>query len=209
MNQKRLIITSTISIILVSILFIGSTYSVFTTTIPDEEINSYKTGNLSLEVTGTDNQIQNILPTDEKNSDKLTPYRISVKNKGTVPYKFNIILEETTSSNKIDNKYIMTKVGTLDTIPLNKCKDNILKSDIIILPNEIVDIDIRIWIIDTVPNTEINKSFFAKIKIDGVATQNKKTNVDNTTLTNPLSTQPQDSQDQAQISDNIEKEESQ
>ena len=188
MNKKRLIITSTISIILVSILFIGSTYSIYTTTSPDEEINTYKTGNLDIEVLGDEETIKNILPTSTEESDKVTPYRITVKNKGTVPYQFNIIAEETTSSNKIDHKYIMTKVGTLDVMSLDSCQDNILKSDIIVLPNETVDIDVRIWISDKVQNSEINKSFFAKLKIEGAAIQNRNSNTDNTNLTNPLTT---------------------
>ena len=47
-SKKRLIITSVISIILVSILFIGSTYSIFTSTDVDQESNVYQTGNLSI-----------------------------------------------------------------------------------------------------------------------------------------------------------------
>ena len=185
MNQKRLIITSIISIILVSVLFIGSTYSVYTSKAPNEEINSYKTGNLNIEVIGDETPIENILPTSEEESDKLKPYRISIKNLGTVSYKFNVILEETTSSNKINHEYIMTKLGTLEAKALSECENNIIKSDIIILPNETIDIDVRIWINDNVPNTEMNKSFFAKIKIEGEATQSKNMN-NNELLINPL-----------------------
>ena len=205
MNQKRLIITSLISIILVSVLFIGSTYSVFTTTSPDEEINSYKTGNLDIEVTGADQPIENILPTSIEKSDEINPYRISIKNIGTVPYIFNIILEETTSTNQINHKYIMTKVGVLDPISLEECDNNIIKRNIIILPNETVDVDIRVWISDKIPNTEMKKSFFSKIRIAGEATQ-KTTKKDNEILINPSknTTQSEDLQNQNQQSDNKE-----
>ncbi len=205
MNQKRLIITSLISIILVSVLFIGSTYSVFTTTSPDEEINSYKTGNLDIEVTGADQPIENILPTSIEKSDEINPYRISIKNIGTVPYIFNIILEETTSTNQINHKYIMTKVGVLDPISLEECDNNIIKRNIIILPEETVDVDIRVWISDKIPNTEMKKSFFSKIRIAGEATQ-KTTKKDNEILINPSknTTQSEDLQNQNQQSDNKE-----
>lgn len=185
MNPKRLIITSTISLILVSILFIGSTYSVFTTTSPDEEINNYKTGNLNIEVIGDETTIKNISPTKDKDSNKLEPYHLTIKNNGTVPYKCNISLVETTTTDKIDNKYIMTKVGKLDSISLNDCKDNIIKKDIIIESGQTQEIDIRIWISDRVPNTEINKSFFAKIKVDGEATKTNNIKIDNSSLINP------------------------
>ncbi len=205
MNQKRLIIASFISVILISILYIGTTYSVYTTTSPDEEINIYKTGNLSIEITGDNETIKNILPTSIEKSDQITPYRLSVKNNGTVPYKFNVILDETTGSNKINHEYIMTRVGSLDVKSLNECNNNVLKEGIVVLPNNIVEIDVRIWITDKVPNSEMNKSFYAKLKIEGSATQSK-IETDNTTLINPLHqiTQSEDSQDSPQQSDNKE-----
>ena len=203
MNRKRLIITSLISIILVSVLFIGNTYSVFTTTSPDEETNSYKTGNLDIEVIGIDKPIENILPTNNEESNKIAPYHISVINKGTVPYMFNIILEETTSTNPINHKYIMTKVGKLKELSLEQCANNILKRNIIVLPEQTVEVDIRTWISDKVPNTEIGKSFFAKIKIEGEAT-NKTNNEDNTLLINPQQETTQSEDQQNQQPDNKE-----
>lgn len=206
MNQKRLIITSAISIILVSILFIGNTYSVFTTTSPDEEINSYKTGTLDIEVIGDNNTIDSIIPIKEEENNSLKPYRITVKNKGTIAYQFNVILDETTSSNSINHKYIMTRVGKLEPISLSETEDNILKKDIIIMPEETIDIDIRVWIANTISNTEMNKSFFAKIKVEGSAIQKKNIKYDNSNLINPLieSTESKDSQDLSQQSDNTE-----
>ena len=215
MSQKRLVIASFISVILVCVLLMGKTYSIYTTTSPDEEINSFKTGTLDIEVIGDNQQIKDIMPTSEENSNTLTPYRIKVKNKGTVPYKFNIKLEETTSSNKIDSKYIMTKVGVLETKPLSDCEDNILKKDIIVLPETTIDIDIRIWISNKVPNTEIKHDMsnqrwriFAKIKIKGESSPNKNVATDNSTLINPQndSIQQKDSQDSHQQSDNTKTE---
>ena len=182
MNQKRLIITSTISIILVSLLVIGKTYSVFTTTSPSEDLTSYKTGTLDIKVIGDEKTIENIKPLSIDAGNKTEPYRISVLNNGTVPYKFNVILDETTGSSSINHDYIMTKVGILPEVKLSECHNNILKEGIIALPGEQVDIDIRVWISDKVPNTEINKSFFSKLKIEGQAIQNKNTKNDNSSL---------------------------
>ena len=66
----------------------------------------------------------------------------------------------------------MTKVGYLDTKPLSECTNNIIKEDVILLVGESVDIDIRVWISDTVPNSELGKSFYAKLTIDGQAVYN-------------------------------------
>lgn len=206
MRQKRLIITSAISVILVSILFINGTYSVFTTTSVDEEVNTYQTGNLDIEIINEeDGVISNVMPTSLENSDYLSPYRIGVKNNGSVAYQFHIILDETTSSDKIDSKYIMTRVGVLDAKSLKSCGNNVLIDGVVVLPGETVFVDVRVWISDEVPNTEMNKSFFAKLKIDGEAIYSKNTDVDNDQLVNPIKSS--NFQAQVQESDNKEKEE--
>ena len=51
MNRKRLIITGVISIILVSILMIGTTYSIFTSKDIEENKNVYTTGILDITYT--------------------------------------------------------------------------------------------------------------------------------------------------------------
>ena len=74
------------------------------------------------------------------------------------------------------------------------------------MPEETIDIDIRVWIANTISNTEMNKSFFAKIKVEGSAIQKKNIKYDNSNLINPLieSTESKDSQDPSQQSDNTE-----
>ena len=59
---------------------------------------------------------------------------------------------------------------------------NIIKSDIILLPKTSVDIDVRVWISEAVQNTEINKSFSARLKIDGIAAYSTTDSIDNGAL---------------------------
>ncbi len=184
LNKKRLIITSTISIILVCILLIGSTYSIFTSSDVDEEVNVYQTGNLDVTYTlSADNvTLSNSTPTSIEDSIKIKPYRITVINNGTVPYQFNVLLENTTASGAIDNQYIMTQVGKIEPKSLGSCTNNIIKEAVIVPAGKSVDIDVRVWVSDTVQNTEINKSFFAKLTIDGVAVYDKNEGIDNSVL---------------------------
>ena len=184
MNKKRLIITSVISIVLVSILMMGSTYSIFTTSDVDEESNVYATGNLDITYT-VDSESVTITekePLAIEDANTVTPYRITVTNNGTVPYMFDLILEDTTTTDVIDYQYIMTKVGSLEAKSLGSCTDNIIKEDIILSVGESVDIDVRVWISDTVSNTEINKSFFSKLLIEGIAIYDKNESIDNNVL---------------------------
>lgn len=173
MNKKRLIITSVFSIFLVAILLIGSTYSIFSSKQIDPNSNVYTTGNLDITYTLSNENINfsSINPMNDKEAQSINPYRMTVTNNGTVPYKFNLILTSTTSSdkNEIDKKYIMTKVGDFDSISLADCNDDIIKKDIILLAGESVNIDVRIWISDNIQNSEIGKSFYAKLVIDGLA----------------------------------------
>lgn len=182
-SKKRLIITSVISIILVSILFIGSTYSIFTSTDVDQESNVYQTGNLSIQFENTNNVALEITkPISDQKAVSLTPYHLTVTNNGTVAYKFNIVLNPTTATDEINHQYIMTKVGQLDSKKFSDCTNNIIKEGVILLPKTSVDIDVRVWLSDTVQNTEVNKSFSAKLSIDGVGAYSKHTEVDNSAL---------------------------
>ncbi len=188
-SKKRLIITSVISIVLVSILMIGSTYSIFNSTDIDEEANVYQTGNLSVSLKSSENVTLNssIPISSEEEVGKLTPYRVTVTNNGTVPYKFNVILTPTTATSEIDHQFVMVKVGKLEAKPFDSCTNNIIKEDIILLPNKSVNIDIRIYISDKIKNTEVDKNFSAKIKIDGVGAYSDNDEVDNSILEYPLS----------------------
>ncbi len=183
-SRKRLIITSVISIVLVSILMIGSTYSIFNSSDMDEEKNVYHTGSLMVTVVDSGNvAISDSTPLSKQNGVLITPYRITVKNEGTVPYKFNVILDPTTATDEINHQYIMTKVGDLEPKRLDTCTNNAIKEDVILLAGASVDIDVRVWISDAVQNTEMNKSFSGKLKIDGVGVYYTNEEVDNSVLT--------------------------
>ena len=75
MNKKRLIITSLLSIFLVTILLIQSTYSIFTTTEIDENSNIYITGDLNItyKVSTTSIQFSDITPMTEEEADSVIP----------------------------------------------------------------------------------------------------------------------------------------
>lgn len=195
MNKKRLVITSVISIILISLLFIGSTYSIFTTGDIDENQNVYTTGNLNITYTLSEDNVmlEDITPTSVDDSIRIKPYRITVTNTGTVDYKFNVILTDTTASNKIDTSYIMTQVGKYEPVTLTSTTNNILKSDIVVPASSSVDVDVKIFISDSVPNSEIGKNFYARLSIDGLAVYSDVDNNDNSLLIadySPIANEP-------------------
>ena len=170
--KKRFVITSLISLILVCILLINSTYSIFTTGDVDENANVYTTGNLDVTYMLSDENVKmtNTTPLSNDESIKIKPYRITVVNNGNVAYKFNVLLNDTSTGEKIDYQYVMTQVGKLEPKRLNSCDNNAIISDVVVEAGKSVDIDVRVWLASDIKNTEIGKNFYAKLSISGVAT---------------------------------------
>lgn len=180
-SRKRLIFTSLLSIILVSILFIGTTYSVFTSSEIDENTNVYKTGNLDITYTLSDEYVtlNNSKPLSIDNGRGIMPYRITVTNNGNVAYAFDIALLDTTAGEKIDYQYIVAQVGKLEPVVLGDCENNVIQKEVVVPANSSVDVDVRVWLLDTVENSEIGKSFYAKFSIIGSAVYNTNKDIDN------------------------------
>ena len=170
--KKRLIMFSLISLILVGVLFLGDTYSIFTTEDIDENANVYTTGNLNISYTLSEDNvtIDDSSPLNDEEAIKVTPYRINIKNIGSVAYKFNILLTDTTSNDKINYDYIMTQVGKTTPNSLSSCKNNIIIKGVVVDANSDISVDVRVWLSDKIPNSEIGKSFYAKLSISGIAT---------------------------------------
>lgn len=183
-SKTRLVVTSLVSIVLVSVLLLGSTYSLFTTSSVDEDLNVYKTGNLDITYTLSSENIKlnDSTPISDDESIYIEPYRITISNSGNVPYMFNIILDDSTATDVISYEYIMTKVGKLDAVRLSKCEDNIIRKDVIVPAGEEVVVDVRVFLANDIKNTELGKSFYAKLSVDGIAVYNENKEVDNSIL---------------------------
>ncbi len=184
MRNRRLIFTGFIAIILISILFISNTYSIFTTNEADPNTNVYTTGNLDITYELSDKNIKftDSKPINDNEANYLEPYRITVTNSGNVDYKFDVKLEDTTATNVINYNYIMVKVGKHNPISLNKTKNNIIKSGIIVKANSSIKIDVKVYISDRIPNSEIGKNFSARLSINGIAVIYNEGDVDNSDL---------------------------
>lgn len=183
-SKVRLVVTGVFSIFLVSILLLGSTYSLFSTSNVDEDLNVYKTGNLDITYTlSSDNiKLTNSTPISLNDSVYIEPYRITINNSGNVPYMFDLILNDSTATDVIDYEYVVTQVGKLDAKKLSECSNNVIKEDIVVLAGESVNVDVRVFLSDNIKNTEIGKSFYAKLSVDGLAVYNEEKEIDNSIL---------------------------
>lgn len=183
MENKRLYITIIISVVLVSILFISNTYSIFTSENADPNSNVYTTGNLDItyEIENGDVKFTDSNPISSGDVSNITPYRIKIINSGNVSYKFNVILEDTTATEVINYKYIMVKVGKYDAIALSDTHDNIIREGVVVKANSSVIVDVKVYISDKISNSEVGKNFSAKLSINGIAIATSS-DVDNSKL---------------------------
>ena len=161
-------------ILLVSILFVfislnDVTYSMFLNSNSITELE-YNTGLLDLQIT-EDKQIvlENAFPINDSDSVTLIPYTLKIKNTGSLPYLFDLLLVSSDEdTNTIDPKYIKVKVN--NNLPNNLyVLNNTVSPNNIIYPNEEKEFKISVWLDISTPNSELGKKFSAKIVTSGSA----------------------------------------
>ena len=164
--QGKRNIIMTLAILFVVVSLSGTTYSLFFNAETTNTIN-YDTGVLNLEVIEDKKiTIENSFPTLDSEGMKQEPYKLTIKNTGTVPYVFDLKMLASTYENTVDTKYI--KVMVDDNTPKTLYEtSNLIASNVIVYPNEDRIFNIRVWLDNNTPNQELGKTFIAKIATNG------------------------------------------
>ena len=168
MKKKEILLI--ISIFLVVLILFSSSYALlFKSDQTDKQ--SYATGVLSITSEATNNSVtlNNALPMSDTDGASSTPYTFKITNTGNLSYKFNVMLLSTTTENQISAEYIKVKVNDNAPVKLNSLTNGVILSDITLKPEAFVEISLRVWLDESTPNTEIGKSFNAKITTEGEA----------------------------------------
>ena len=173
--MKKKIIFLTISIFLVILILFSSSYALLFK-VDETDKQSYKTGILDItsESLSGSVTINNQLPMSDSDGESSTPYIFRITNKGNLSYKFNIMLLSTTTDNQIEAQYIKLKVNDNEIVTLNSLTNGIILSDITLKPTEYIDVTLRVWLDINTPNTQIGKTFNAKITTEGQAIYTNK-----------------------------------
>lgn len=157
-----------LAIMFVVVSLSDTTYSLFFRVDTTDDF-TYNTGILDLQFIEDEQiSIQNAFPTIDSEGEKLTPYTLTIKNTGSLPYLFDLKMLSTTAENVIDTKYIKFQVNNSKSYTLYE-KSNIIASNIMIYPNEEKSFNIKIWLDINMPNTELGKTFIANIVTSGQA----------------------------------------
>ena len=190
LSDKKTIIT-VLSIILVLTIMSSTTYAIFFRVNTFENTESYTAGVLDIEVVeGSALSLANTLPITDSEGASLTPYTFTVKNVGNLTYTFDLKMLSTTSSNPINSSYIKVKLDDKEPVLLSSLTNGIIGSDITLNPSESITMSIRIWLDINTPNTEIGKSFSAKIVTDGVGSEYVAPSTGSNYITSLVSSNP-------------------
>ena len=145
--MKKKIIYLTLSIFLVILILISSSYALLFKT-DETDKQSYATGVLDITSESLNGSvtINNQLPMTDSDGANTTPYTFRITNKGNLSYKFNVMLLSTTTSNQIEAQYIKLKVNDNEVTSLNNLTNGIILSDITLNPTEYIDVTLRVWL---------------------------------------------------------------
>ena len=168
--MKKKILFLVLSIFIVVLILFSSSYALlFKTNVTDKQ--SYTTGILDItsEALNGSVTLNNELPMIDSDGENTTPYTFRITNIGNLSYKFNIMLLSTTTDNQIEAEYIKIKVNDNEIVTLNSLTNGIILSDITLKPDEYIDVTLRVWLDINTPNTQIGKTFNAKITTEGQA----------------------------------------
>ena len=171
LSDKNIIIT-VLSILLVLSIMLSTTYALFMKVNTLDNTESYTSGILDITVEeGTALNLSNTLPMTDKEGSALTPYTFKITNTGNLTYTFDLKLLSTTTSNQINPAYIKVKLDDNSPVTLSSLSEGLIASDLTLNPSDSVTMSVRIWLSIDTPNTEIGKSFSAKIVTDGVGSE--------------------------------------
>ena len=180
-RNKKIFVIVSLSLIVISLL--GGTYAMFQRLDKAEYANNYKTGLLQIELDDTSEGLGGVLdlsgtvPISDEAGTNTNAYKFKLVNKGNLSYKFNLKLlsdvtyleEHNCLNNQVNYDYIKIKINDNEPVVLSSLTDNIIDKDIILNPGESKYYELRVWLKEGTPNTEIGKHYHAKVSIDGSA----------------------------------------
>ena len=163
-----------VSVFVMVIGIIGTSYALFMKVDQSEE-QTVQSGSLIMQLSPYDGSTvisSNNTPIDDNEGILTKGYSFSVTNSGTLPITYYIALynnPDDTSTNKLDFKYIKVSLdsGTPFLLSSITTKDSsgraILKQGISLAPNKYDTHNIKVWIDEDTPESEIGKSLSLKI----------------------------------------------
>ena len=175
--KKKTIIILSISILTVLIIFVGSSYALFSKTQSALNKNEYQTGVLQIEYSSDSTLTINPIPMTDANGEALTPYIFTITNTGTLDYQYDLkLLTDSTyvashgcANNQTPAQYIKVKLndGTITT--LSSLTNGTIITGETIAAGASKTYNLRMWLDISSPNSIIGSHFHGQIVTEGEA----------------------------------------
>jgi hypothetical protein len=167
--KKQIVIFALFAVISLFTI-VGVTYAWLTTTVNGTKTNSIVAGTFKIDFTdGNTINLTNSEPLSNTAGMATTSYDFSVTNSGNVKAKYQISLEENSST--IDKKYIMYSIKEGSGSWSSPAS---LENGLNLLNNIAIDMGVtntyslKMWLSEDAPNSEQNKSFEARIVVSAI-----------------------------------------
>ena len=175
--KKKTIIILSISILTVLIIFIGSSYALFSKTQSALNKNEYQTGVLQIEYSSDSTLTINPIPMTDANGEALTPYIFTITNTGTLDYQYDLkLLTDSTyvashgcANNQTPAQYIKVKLDDSEPVLLSNLTSGTIISDETLAAGASKTYNLRMWLDISSPNSIIGSHFHGKIVSEGEA----------------------------------------
>ena len=175
--KKKAIIILSISILTVLIIFIGSSYALFSKTQSALNKNEYQTGVLQIEYSSDSTLTINPIPMTDANGEALTPYIFTITNTGTLDYQYDLkLLTDSTyvashgcANNQTPAQYIKVKLDDSEPVLLSNLTSGTIISDETLAAGKSKTYNLRMWLDISSPNSIIGTHFHGKIVSEGEA----------------------------------------
>ena len=175
--KKKTIIILSISILTVLIIFIGSSYALFSKTQSALNKNEYQTGVLQIEYSSDSTLTINPIPLTDTEGASSTPYTFTITNTGTLDYQYDLkILTDSTyvanhgcANNQTPAQYIKVKLDDSEPVLLSNLTSGTIISGETLAAGASKTYNLRMWLDISSPNSIIGSHFHGKIVSEGEA----------------------------------------
>ena len=168
--MKKKVLLTVLSIVIVFIVLSSSTYAIFFRKNKLANGEKYTTGTLDIVINNEDEglgnsiTLSNAFPMSNTEGMSTTPYRFRIINRGNLDYSFDLVL---TKSGTINGNYVKVKVEENEIVTLSSNTVTIA-TGLTLVAGQSKIIEVRIWLDENTPNSEIGNTLSASLSTTGV-----------------------------------------
>lgn len=180
--KKREIQFTIISIFVIFIILITSSYAIFSSIQKAKKYNTLRVGTLQIEFNDTEDGLENTInlngayPVSDNEGQETTPYTFKIKNTGSITTTYNIkllddtdmIAEDNCANNQLDKtklKYSINK--ETPSILADKQASNYIIVSGSLAAGESKTYALRVWLSEEAGNEVLGKHYHGKIVLEG------------------------------------------